>query len=103
MNPLIRLKTTTPPLLITLALLCFGLLPRAQAVVPPPDGGYPGFNTARDKRPFLASPPALANMAVGWCSLYSDTAPAALTPLSAQERSFSTSEIKIRPLAQGRF
>ena len=30
MNPLIQLKTT-PPLLITLALLCFGLLPRAQA------------------------------------------------------------------------
>ena len=30
MNPLIQLKTT-PVLLITLALLCFGLLPRAQA------------------------------------------------------------------------
>jgi hypothetical protein len=30
MNSLIKLKTT-PPLLITLALLCFGLLPRAQA------------------------------------------------------------------------
>ena len=30
MNPLTQLKTT-PPLLITLALLCFGLLPRAQA------------------------------------------------------------------------
>ena len=45
MNHPIRLKTT-PPLLITLTLLCIGLLPRAQAVVPPPDGGYPGFNTA---------------------------------------------------------
>jgi hypothetical protein len=30
MKPLIQLKTT-PPLLITLALLCFGLLPKAQA------------------------------------------------------------------------
>ena len=30
MNPLIQFKTT-PPLLITLALLCFGLSPRAQA------------------------------------------------------------------------
>ena len=30
MKPLIQLKTA-PPLLITLALLCFGLLPRAQA------------------------------------------------------------------------
>ena len=45
MNPLIKLRTT-PPLLITLTLLCFGFLPRTQAVVPPPDGGYPGFNTA---------------------------------------------------------
>jgi hypothetical protein len=39
MNRLIQLKTTSP-LLITLALLCFGLLPGAQAVDPPPDGGY---------------------------------------------------------------
>ncbi len=31
MNPLIQFKTT-PPLLITLALLCFGLLPKAQAI-----------------------------------------------------------------------
>ena len=45
MNPLIQLKTT-PRLLITLTLFCFGLLPRTQAVVPPPDGGYPGFTTA---------------------------------------------------------
>src|SRR6266480_4003686 len=47
MNPLIQLKIT-PPLLITLALLCFGLSPRAQALLPPPapDGGYPGGNTA---------------------------------------------------------
>ena len=35
MNPLIQLKTITLPLLIALTLLCFGLLPGAQAVVPP--------------------------------------------------------------------
>ena len=46
MNPLTQPKTITLPLLIALALVCFGLLPQAQAVVPPPDGGYPGFNTA---------------------------------------------------------
>lgn len=28
--------------LIPLVLVCFALLPRAQAVVPAPDGGYPG-------------------------------------------------------------
>ena len=47
MNPLIGLKRTAPPFLITLTLLCLGLLPQAQAVVPPPDGGYPGFNYGR--------------------------------------------------------
>jgi trimeric autotransporter adhesin len=28
------------------AFACFVLSPQAQAVSPPPDGGYPGFNTA---------------------------------------------------------
>ena len=46
MNPLIQLKTTILPLLITVVLPCFGLSPIAQAVVPPPDGGYPAFTTA---------------------------------------------------------
>ena len=39
-------KTTILPLLIPLLLACFALLPRAQAVLPPPDGGYPSQNTA---------------------------------------------------------
>ncbi len=54
MNPLIQLKTT-PPLLITLALLCFGLLPKAQAVNPPPPGGYPNFTTAAGDNALQAS------------------------------------------------
>src|SRR5947199_1326048 len=33
-------------IIIALALGCCALLPKAQAVVPPPDGGYPGFNRA---------------------------------------------------------
>jgi Chaperone of endosialidase len=31
---------------IVIGIVCIGLLSRAQAVGPPPDGGYPGFNTA---------------------------------------------------------
>ena len=48
MNHPIRLKTIAPPLLIILALLCFGLSPTAKALLPAPspDGGYPGSNTA---------------------------------------------------------
>ena len=71
MNPLIKLKTT-PPLLITLTLLCFGLLPRTQAVVPPPDGGYPGFNTAEGQSALFSLTTGTGNVAVGWASLYSD-------------------------------
>jgi HAMP domain-containing protein len=64
---------TTPPVLITLTLLCFGLLPRAQAVVPPPDGGYPGFNTAEGQKALFSLTSGTGNVAVGWGALYSDT------------------------------
>ena len=73
MNPLIKLKTIAPPLLIALALLCFGLLPRAQAVVPPPDGGYPNFTTAEGTKALQSLTTGSANTAVGWYSLFSDT------------------------------
>jgi hypothetical protein len=44
MNPLIQLKTT-PAILVALA--CFGLASLVHGQLdPPPDGGYPGFNTA---------------------------------------------------------
>ena len=71
MNHPIRLKTTAPPLLITLTLLCFGLLPRAQAVVPPPDGGYPGFNTAEGQNALQSLTTGAGNTGVGWYSLFS--------------------------------
>jgi hypothetical protein len=71
MNPLIQLKTT-PPLLIALTFLCFAVLPRAQAVVPPPDGGYSGFNTAEGQAALFSLTTGTGNVAVGWASLYSD-------------------------------
>jgi hypothetical protein len=71
MNPLIQLKTT-PPLLIVLALLGFALLPKAQAVVPPPDGGYPGFTTAEGQNALFSLTTGSANTAVGWFSLFSN-------------------------------
>ena len=72
MNPLIQLKTT-PPLLVALALLCFGLLSGAHAVVPAPDGGYPNFTTAEGTKALQSLTTGSPNTAVGWYSLFSNT------------------------------
>ncbi len=60
------------PILILIA--CLGLLPKAQAVSPPPDGGYPGFNTAEGDNALknLNTATGQGNTAVGWFSLFSD-------------------------------
>ena len=52
---------------------CFALLPRAQAVNPPPDGGYPGLNTAEGQNALFRLTTGVANTAVGWLSLESNT------------------------------
>jgi uncharacterized coiled-coil protein SlyX len=41
-----RSRTAISAFLVSLWLACFGVLPGTRAVVPPPDGGYPNFNTA---------------------------------------------------------
>jgi hypothetical protein len=67
------MKTRIPPVLITFAFVCFALLPRAQAVVPPPDGGYANFNTAEGQNALKNLTTGAANTAVGWYSLFTDT------------------------------
>ena len=59
---------------IPLVFACFALSPMAQAVSPPPDGGYPGQNTAEgDNALFSLSPTDGGfNTAVGWWSLKSN-------------------------------
>ena len=71
MNSAIQCKTTTLLLLIVLA--CFARLPMARAVLPPPDGGYPGLNTAEGQNSLFSLTTGVANTAVGWFSLKSDT------------------------------
>ena len=74
MNPLIQLKTT-PPLLITITLLCFALLPTAKALLPPPapDGGYPGGNTAEGTNALFNLTDGINNTAVGAIALTQNT------------------------------
>ena len=73
MNALIRLKKTTPVFVIAFVLAWFALSPTTQAVVPPPDGGYPGFNTAEGQNALFSLTTGSANTAVGWYSLFSNT------------------------------
>jgi hypothetical protein len=56
------------------AFLCLSTAtPQAQAVVPPPDGGYPNFNTAEGQNALFSLTTGAANTAVGWSSLFSNT------------------------------
>jgi uncharacterized coiled-coil protein SlyX len=58
---------------ILIGIVCIGLLPRAQAVVPAPDGGYPGGNTAEGQNALFSLTTGGFNTAVGYLSLRSDT------------------------------
>jgi Chaperone of endosialidase len=66
MNPLTQCKTT---ILIAGVLACFALAPVARAVFPPPDGGYPGGNTAEGQAALLSLTTGGFNTAIGWLSL----------------------------------
>jgi Chaperone of endosialidase len=56
-------------LLIPLVVTCFAPLRTAQGVVPPPDGGYPGFTTAEGTKALFNLTTGSANTAIGWYSL----------------------------------
>src|SRR6266436_5592388 len=58
--------------LILLLLACIGVSSKVQAVSPPPDGGYPGFNTAEGQSALFSLTTGTGNVAVGWASLFSD-------------------------------
>jgi len=61
--------------LIPLALACFGLSPAAKAVLPPPppDGGYPGANTAEGNGALFSLTSGTNNTAVGANALHDNT------------------------------
>ncbi len=57
-----------------LALACFTLSPTARAVVPAPDGGYPGFNTAEGTSALQNLTTGVGNTVAGWHSLFANSA-----------------------------
>ena len=62
-------------LLTVIVLLSFGLLPTAQAILPPPlpDGGYPGGNTAEGTEALFNLTSGIDNTAVGFRTLNINT------------------------------
>jgi len=75
MNPLIHLKQTILPVLVTIALARIGLLPQMQAALPPeipgnPDGCYPAFTMAEGCNALFLLGGGIGNTGVGWFSLF---------------------------------
>jgi hypothetical protein len=73
MKSLFNSKTTAPSLVSIFPFVFLALSQVAQAVVPPPDGGYPGGNTAEGQNALLSLTTGGFNTAVGFLSLRSDT------------------------------
>src|SRR6266404_6010895 len=77
------MKTTIPAFLISFVIICVGVLPSAHAVSPPPDGGYPGGNTAEGQAALLSLTTGGYNTAVGFLSLRADMTGSFNTALGA--------------------
>jgi len=84
------MKPNIPPVLIIFALVCFALVQNTQAVSPPPDGGYPGGNTAEGQNALLRLTSGYYNTAVGFSSLKSNTIGYLNTAVGVNALSFNT-------------
>ena len=90
MNTLIRLKRTTPVVVIASVLTCFALSSATQAVIPPPDGGYPGFTTAEGSNALQNLTTGVGNTAAGWHSLFTNSVGNMNTAIGAGTLLFNT-------------
>src|SRR4051812_30638027 len=75
-TPHLRKSINLPPLrpgFLLIMLACFALAPTARAVDPPPDGGYPNFNTAEGDDALFSITTGVNNSALGFEALYNTT------------------------------
>jgi len=78
-------------LFVSILASCFGFFPKAQAVDPPPDGGYPVYNTAEGTDALFSLNGGNGNTAVGYQALYSNTNGSANTATGVQALNSNTS------------
>src|SRR3954464_2748575 len=91
MNPLVQ-RTAILSHVIAVSLACLALLPAAQAVVPPPDGGYPNFTTAEGDHALQALTTGLGNTAIGTFSLFGVTTGSFNTAVGAGALDLNTAD-----------
>src|SRR5262245_32297544 len=79
-------------LFVAFTFICFALSPSAHAVVPAPDGGYPGFTTAEGSNALQNLTTGLGNTATGWRSLFANSAGNLNTAIGAGTLLFNTGD-----------
>src|SRR5947207_12503520 len=83
------IRKATPLFIVASGLAWLTVSPLTEAVVPPPDGGYPNFNTAEGEDALFKLTGGY-NTAVGWFSLWSNTAVSLNTAIGAALRLANT-------------
>jgi len=75
---------------ILMGIVCFTVLPKTQAVSPPPPGGYPNFTTAAGDHALQALTLGIGNTAIGTFSLFSVTTGSFNTAVGAASLDLNT-------------
>jgi hypothetical protein len=83
-NVLSRLSRPRSFILVLLTLVSLALSPRSHAVSPPPDGGYPGANTAEGDSALFSLSTGGSNTAIGADALFSNTGGSSNTAVGVQ-------------------
>ena len=86
------MKMKTLSLVLISVLAYFSTSPTLQAVNPPPDGGYPGGNTAEGQNALLSLTTGTYNTALGWFSLQSNLTGNLNTAVGAGTLFFNTAD-----------